>query len=390
MFDAIDRRQTHAVKIDRYRDQDVIPLWVADMDLATAPAIQQSLERRMAHPVYGYTHPWPELNQIVVDWCAHEYDWTIEPDWIVWMPGVVPSFNLAIQTFAQNGRVLVQEPNYPPLRQAAAIRGAEPVRLPVTFHGTRWMWDWDQLENELSHDDCHLMILCNPMNPHGTVLRQKELERLGRLCARHEVILCSDEIHCDLRLDPQTRHVPAASLSELSSRSLTLMAASKTFNVAGLGCSFAIIPDADRRRAFQATGQDLVPHPNFLGYYAAEAAFRDSKTWLTALRRHLLANQERVAEVINRLPGLCYQPQAATFLAWIESDLPAGEAMHHFVQAGLMPSDGKDFGDPTAVRLNFGTDRETLDKALNRLETYWRQNMPSSSRAMQSNRGSGR
>ncbi|GGX64838.1 MalY/PatB family protein [Saccharospirillum salsuginis] len=379
MFDAIDRQNTHAIKIDRYRDQDVIPLWVADMDLATAPVVQQALNNRMAHPVYGYTHPWPELNRAVVDWCAREYDWAIEPDWIVWLPGVVPSFNLAIQAFASGGRVIVQEPNYPPLRHAPAHRGAVPVRLPVVFDGERWIWDWAHLESELADPNCHLMILCNPMNPHGTVLTADDLERLGALCEQHEVVLCSDEIHCDLRLDPECQHVPAGRVPTLSANSLTLMAASKTFNVAGLGCSFAIIPDADLRLRFQAVGRDLVPHPNFLGYCAAEAAFRDGKDWLVALRGHLRANREHVAQVFNSLPGLRYRPQPATFLAWIESDLEVGAAMRHFVKAGLMPSDGKEFGDPTAVRLNFGTDRSTLERALTQLEAYWRQKMPSSS-----------
>ena len=379
MFDAIDRRNTHAIKIERYKDQNVIPLWVADMDLATAPAVQSALEQRMAHPVHGYVHPWPELNGSVVQWCRQEYDWDIEPDWIVWMPGVVPSFNLAVQAFARGGHVVVQEPNYPPLRATALNRGAIPKRLPVYFNGDRWVWDWDILEIELADPSCQLMILCNPMNPNGSILTEQELERLGALCQHYDVTLCSDEIHCDLRLNPQDRHVPAGKVAALRDRSLTLMAASKTFNVAGLGCSFAIIPNADLRLKFKATGHDLVPHPNFLGYYATEAAFREGKDWLIALRQHLKANQTRVAEVIEALPGLHYRPQAATFLAWVETDLPAGEAMRHFIAAGLMPSDGKDFGDPTAVRLNFGTDRSTLERALTQLESYWRQKMPSSS-----------
>lgn len=379
MFDAIDRRGTHAIKLERYKDREVIPMWVADMDLATAPCVQKVLEERIRHPVFGYTHPWESLNEAVRDWCRQEYDWSIDTRWIVWLPGVVPSFNLAIAAFGLGGRVVVQEPNYPPLRASAALRGCTPVPLSVGFDGERWGWDWDVLEQELQHPDCHLMILCNPMNPHGTVLTEAELQRLGKLCRAQGVTLCSDEIHCDLRLDSVVPHCPAGRLDALADNSLTLMAASKTFNVAGLGCSFAIVPDTGLRKRFILAGQDLVPAPNFLGYFAVEAAFREGKPWLEDLRTHLRHNRDRVAEVVNTLPGLRYRPQGATFLAWIESDLPAAEAMSRFIASGIMPSDGKDFGAPTSVRLNFGTDSVTLEQALGQLEDYWRQNMPSSS-----------
>lgn len=376
MFKAVDRRHTHAIKIDRYRDKAVLPMWVADMDLATAPPVQQALQQRIGHPVHGYTHPWPELNQAVADWCANEYGWSIQTDWILWLPGVVPSFNLAIQAFARGGRVIVQEPNYPPLRAAAEARGCTPVRLAVRFDGERWIWDWEQLAAELAEPDCHLMILCNPMNPHGTVLGRDDLERLADLCRRHQVLLCSDEIHCDLRLDGG-QHCPAGAIDSLREHSLTLMAASKTFNVAGLGCSFVIVPSAELRARFQRAGRDLVPHPSYPGYFAAEAAFTQGKPWLEALREHLRGNRDRLAEVINALPGLRYRPQPATFLAWIETDLAPGEALRHFAAAGVMPNDGADFGDPKAVRLNFGTDKDTLETALRRLQDYWRQKTPS-------------
>ncbi len=155
------------------------------------------------------------------------------------------------------------------------------------------------------------------------------------------------------------------------------MAASKTFNVAGLGCAYGIIPDERLRQGIRSAGLGLVPEPNALGYVATEAAYRDGHEWLLQLRRHLRANRDRVAEAINALPGLCYRPQPATFLAWVESELPAGAAMQHCLNAGLFPSDGKDFGNDRAFRINFGTDRATLDRALTRLTDYWRQNTPS-------------
>lgn len=378
-FDTIDRHHTHAIKHELYRNQPVLPMWVADMDLASPPCVQDALQSRSAHPVYGYTHPWPGLNNAVVNWCQQQYQWAIDPSWIVWLPGVVPSFNLAIDAFARGGRVLVQEPNYPPLRKAAAFRGATVIKLAVTTSNPAG-WDWSTLEQELAHPDCHLMILCNPMNPHGLMLGQNELQRLAALCREHQVLLCSDEIHCDLILESALRHCPAGSLPDIADHSITLMAASKTFNVAGLGCSFAIIPNGDLRRQLQSNGQDLMPHPNVMGLLAAEAAFNDGLDWLLALRAHLKSNRDQVASVIGELDGLRYLPAPATFLAWVESDLAPGEAMTRFTEAGIMPSDGKDFGDPYSVRLNFGTGRETLDQALEQLQSYWRQNRPNSSR----------
>lgn len=378
-FDTIDRSDTHAIKHELYRSQPVLPMWVADMDLASPPCVTEALQSRAAHPVYGYSHPWPGLNEAVVNWCQRQYQWAIDPSWIVWLPGVVPSFNLVIDAFARGGRVLVQEPNYPPLRKAAELRGATAVTLPMSARSPAG-WDWATLEQALADPDCHLMILCNPMNPQGLMLGHRELQRLAELCREHQVMLCSDEIHCDLILAPGARHYPAGSLPDIADQSITLMAASKTFNVAGLGCSFAIIPNGDLRRKLQSKGQDVMPHPNFMGLLATEAAFSHGHDWLMALQAHLKANRDRVATVIGELDGLNYEPAPATFLAWIESDLAPGEAMARFNEAGIMPSDGKDFGDPRSVRLNFGTGRDTLDLALDRLQTYWRQNRHSSSR----------
>jgi cystathionine beta-lyase len=382
-FDTIDRRGTHAIKLELYRNQPVIPMWVADMDLASPPCVQEALSTRAAHPVYGYSHPWPGLNASVVDWCRQQYSWAIDPGWIVWLPGVVPSFNLTIDAFARGGRVLVQEPNYPPLRKTAESRGATAVRIPVSTPSgaePRGGWDWQQLAQELAHPDCHLMILCNPMNPHGLVLGKAQLQRLADLCRDHKVLLCSDEIHCDLILEPDLHHCPAGSVPDLADQSITLMAASKTFNIAGLGCSFAIIPDGDLRRQLVKAGQDIMPHPTFMGLLATEATFTAGHDWLSALKVHLKDNRDRVESVLSDLEGLRYRAAPATFLAWIEGDLAPGLLMERFINAGVMPSDGKDFGDPRSVRLNFGTGRETLDRALAQLQHHWRQNIPSSSR----------
>ncbi|EAR10371.1 MalY/PatB family protein [Reinekea blandensis] len=373
MFETINRDHTHAIKWERYRAKNLLPMWVADMDLAAPEAITRALTERVAHPVYGYSHPWTSLNESVVNWCQQRYGWSIDSQWLVWMPGVVPSFNLAVDLFGRHGRVIVQTPNYPPMLDAPGKQGCEIVPLPVTWQDDHWQWDWQLLAQELSHPDCHLFILCNPMNPQGAVLERSELEKLGELCQQHDVLLCSDEIHCDLILDG-TKHTPSASLDSLADRCVTLMAASKTFNVAGLGCSFAIIPDAKLRQRWQRRMSDLIPYPNFLGMKATETAFAECADWHQALLTHLKTNRDYLADSLQSFPGMVYRPQPATFLAWIDSTVPGQPLDQLFIEAGIMPSEGKYFGSPDSVRLNFGTGFDLIQQAVEQLRTHARQN----------------
>lgn len=369
MFSTLNRDQTHAIKWEKYRAKDLLPMWIADTDIATPDAIVSAIQARAAHPAYGYTHPWASLNESVVHWCQQQYQWAIEANWIVWMPGVVPSFNLAIDLFAKQGRVLVQSPNYPPMLDSAERNGATTVTLDVTWQGEKWGWDWNELEAQLAHPDCHLFLLCNPMNPHGTVLTRAELERVGKLCKRYNVFLCSDEIHCDLILDGNP-HTPASAIDGMADQSLVLMAASKTFNIAGLGCSFAIIPDADIRQRWQQRMAERIPYPNFLGMLAAETAFTECEDWRLQLLAHLKNNQTHLAEGINALPNMRYRPQSATFLAWIEPTIENHPLDNVFIKAGIMPSEGKYFGAKNHVRLNFGTGLDTVERALAMLKQH--------------------
>ncbi len=375
MFKTVNRDQTNAMKWERYRKQNLLPMWVADMDIASPEPITQALIERVKHPIYGYTTPWDSLNQSVVDWCQRQYQWEIDAKWIVWMPGVVPSFNLAVDVFGQGGRVLVQSPNYPPMLAAPARQGCEQVLVPMIWQEDHWSWDWQNLEAEMAHPDCHLFLLCNPMNPHGAVLSQAELDRLTQLARQYNVLICSDEIHCDLIMDDVT-HIPASSIADLKDHSVTLMAASKTFNVAGFGCSFAIIPNDEVRKRWQTRMTDLIPYPNFIGMIAAEVAFTQCDNWRQDLLAHLRQNRDILAQAINALPGLVYRPQPATFLAWIESTRADLSLDKHFIASGIMPSEGKFFGSPKAVRLNFGTGTDTIHQAIDMLNDYWTQNTP--------------
>ncbi len=375
MFDTVNRDGTHAIKWEKYRAKNLLPMWVADMDVAAPAAITDALVERAKHPVYGYTHPWASLNESVVNWCQRQYQWSIEPDWIVWMPGVVPSFNLACDLYGKKGRVIVQSPNYPPLRQAAENQGCKTIEVDLNWAGENWEINWATLTDELAHPDCHLFILCNPMNPNGAILDKSALEKIAQLCEAHEVFLCSDEIHCDLILDGSA-HVPAGSIKQLTDRSVTLMAASKTFNVAGLGCSFAIIPNRVERNRWNARMADRISYPNFMGLIAAETAFTQCDDWHQDLLKHLRSNRDLIDQSLNQLPGVRYRPQPATFLAWIESTRDDLALDKHFIAAKIMPSEGVYFGNKRHVRINFGTGEDRVKQTLSLLEDYWRKNTP--------------
>jgi cystathionine beta-lyase len=372
MFTSIDRSNTNAIKWELYKDKGLLPMWVADMDLASPGPIREALIERISHPVYGYTHPWQSLNESVVEWCEAHYHWDIEADWIVWMPGVVPSFNLACDLLGQGGRVIVQTPNYPPMLDAPRLQNCQPIELPVLWDEAlrHWLWDWSTLEAELADDECHLLLLCNPMNPNGSVIAEDDLKKLVSLCNQYGVQLCSDEIHCDLILDGSS-HIPMGSIPEAVDSSITLMAASKTFNIAGFGCSFAVIPNESLRRRWGRRMKDLIPHPSFVGMIATEVAFRECEEWRQELLVHLLSNQQLISDRLNKLEGICYRPQPATYLAWIESTRKGLNLSEHFISAGVMPSKGRFFGDPEHARLNFGTGRETLEQGLQLIESYW-------------------
>ncbi len=365
----IDRRTLPGDKWGRYAGRDVLPLWVADMDFAAPPGVIEALQRRVAHGVFGYTAPWPELVAAVTDGLARDHGWHIEADWLVWLPGVVTGFNLACQIAGAAGDdVFSATPVYPPFLTAPGNAGRRLVSSVLKPDADRWGWDRAAVEATLT-PRTRLLMLCNPHNPVGRVFDRAELAWLADLAERHDLLICSDEIHCGLVLDPDTPHIPIASLDEATARrTITLMAPSKTWNVPALYCAFAVIPDADLRRRYRRAMRGVVPPPNVLGMVATEAAYRDGGTWRAALLDYLRGNRARVAEAVARMPGLSMLPPQATYLAWIDcrgADLadPAG----FFEAAGVGLSDGTPFGTPGFVRLNFGCPRAILDEALVRM-----------------------
>ena len=369
----IDRRSLPSEKWGRYAGREVLPLWVADMDFAAPPAVLDALHRRIDHGVFGYTDAWPSLIDAVVEGLQRDHGWTIDPDWLVWLPGVVAGFNLACAIAGQPGDgVLTATPVYPPFLTAPANTSRVLQRVEMVLRCGRWQWDWDALEAACT-PSTRLLLLCSPHNPVGRVFDADELRRLADFAARHDLLVCSDEIHCGLVLDPDTPHTPIAALGEaVARRSITLMAPSKTWNIPALYCAFAIIPDPALRRRYRHAMRGVVPHVNVLGMVAAEAAYRDGDPWRQALLAYLRGNRERVLEAVAAMPGLATTRPEATYLAWI--DCRAVMAAHgianpaaFFEAAGVGLSDGAAFGAPGFVRLNFGCPRATLDEALARM-----------------------
>lgn len=357
----------------KYAGRDVIPLWVADMDFAAPPEVVGALQERIASGLFGYGEPWPSLVDAVVGHCAREYGWAIEPDWLVWLPGLVSGLHVACRSVGESGDgVFTATPVYPPFLSSPAESGRRLLTLPLVRTEAGWGWDFAAADALMKA--AQLFLLCHPHNPVGRAWREDELWQLAALAEKHDLVVCSDEIHCDLTLNGN-RHRPFAMLSpEIAARTITLMAPSKTFNLAGLGCAFAIIPDPRLRRAFRATAHGIVPHPNVLGLAACEAAFRHGATWRKQLLDTLRGNAARVEQAVGKLPGLSMERVEATFLAWIDCrQLGVEHPARLFETAGVGLSDGIAFGTGQAyaqyVRLNFGTTRALLDAALERIGT---------------------
>lgn len=373
-----DRRATDSQKWQKYAGRDVLPLWVADMDFASPPAIIEALHRRVDHGIFGYARPTPSTTEAVVAALAGRYGWPIDPSWLVWLPGLVCGLNVLARGLAEPGdEVISLTPVYPPFTTGPKnqARVSRPVPLLPPQPGGHWQIDWDALEAAIT-PRTKLLYFCHPHNPLGRVWRRDEVARLAALCARHGIILCSDEIHCDLILEPSLLpHVPAAlAAPESAAGIVTLMAPSKTYNVPGLGTSFAIISDPELRARFNHATRGIVAEVTALGYAACEAAYRDCEPWRQALIAYLRGNRDYLAAALARdFPRIRLEaPVEATYLAWLNiRQLGLKHPHAHFEGLGVGLSDGAPFGahPGSYLRLNFGCPRSTLQEALRRLES---------------------
>ena len=365
----IDRRGTDSLKWGRYTGRDVLPMWVADMDFASPPAVLEALHRRVDHGIFGYAQPTDDAVAAVVEALARDHDWTIHPEWLVWLPGLVSGINMACRLATEDdASVVTCTPAYPPFLRAPGHAGRRLTRIPMAESDTRWEVDFERLDSE-TPADARVLLLCNPHNPTGRVFNRAELERLAELAARRDWIVCSDEIHCGLVLEPGLRHIPFAALSPAAAeRSITLMAPSKTYNIAGLACAFAVVPDPEMRRSFRRAGGEIVPPVNALGFAACAAAYREGGAWRAAALDYLRANRDAVGAAVAGLRGFAWKPPEATFLAWLDVRAAGlDDPQRLFERAGVGLQAGAEFGQPGFLRLNFGCPRATLDEAFARM-----------------------
>jgi cystathionine beta-lyase len=357
---------------------EVLPLWVADMDFVSPPAVLAALRARVDHGVFGYGLVPASLRETLCAWSERHYGWSIEPDWQLWLPGVVPALHLASLALTEPGDgVLTVTPIYPPFLQVAERTGRLPQQAAMAepvAPGEPWRLDLAALAAAIT-PRTRLLLWCHPHNPTGRVWARDELAGLAELVMRHDLYVVSDELHCDLLLDEGARHVPlAAAFPELAARTLTLWAPSKTFNLAGLTTACAVIPDAVLRRRFAAAIKGLVPDGNVLGLVAAEAAYGQGEPWRQALLEVLRGHRQALVERVARWPGVTMSAPESTYLAWLDlrqaPALAGSESPQQALleRAGVALSDGADFGMPGFARLNFGTTATQLEAALARLD----------------------
>ena len=369
----IDRRRFESAKWHRYGD-DVLPLWVADMDFRSPAPVIEALRERVDHGVFGYGQIPHELRELIADRMDRLYGWQVTPEDVLFLPGVVTGFNLVCHAVARAGEgVLLQTPvYYPMLRAPAQARLAnDEIELTRRSDG-QYEIDFDLMEATINQRT-RVFILCNPHNPVGRVFRRGELERMAEICLRRNVLICSDEIHGDLILGKH-HHLPIASLApEIAEQTVTLIAPSKTYNIAGLKCSVAIVQNPELRQRLTRTCPDLVPGVNVLGYTAAVAAYRDGQAWLERLLHYLEENLDLLlGRVESDLPGITMSRPEGTYLAWLDcrdAGIPGSPHEFFLDRARVALNEGATFGrgGEGFLRLNFACPRSTLAEALQRM-----------------------
>ncbi len=372
-FDTIHpRRGTGSLKWDRRPDLD--PFWVADMDFTSPPEVLEAIQQRVKHGIFGYAVPHQGLYEALQAYLLRAHDYEAKEDEIVHLGGLVPALSLATKAFAKAGDALMTcMPVYPPFLGVHRDGDLELKAIDHTLSGKdQWTFDWEAMEAAVT-PNTKLFILCNPQNPLGRVFSREEVIQLAEFCKRHNLILISDEIHCDLVLDPEaTPHFSVLRLPEdLRQRCVTLLAPSKTYNIAGLGYSYAVIPNDSLRRQFNNAKGHLLPEINCLSYYAAEAAYQHGESWRQELIVYLQKNRNTLVDFIQQeLPLVVVPKIEATYLAWMDCralklDHPATQVEK---QASLFLSDGAFFGSPGHLRLNYGCSHTRLLEGLEKLK----------------------
>jgi len=384
----IDRRNTDCAKWDTvepvFGSKDILPMWVADMDFPVAKPITEALRKRTEHEIYGYTRPGPSLIEAIVNRMQQKYEWQIEPEWIVFTPGVIPAIHAAVRAFTHPGdEVIIQGPVYYPFWSAVTDNGCLVANNPLELIDGHYEVNFKDLEIKFgprvrmvpSPSRTKMMLLCNPHNPVGRVWTREELVRMGEIVIKNDAVMISDEVHCEL-LFKGSKHIPFASISEeFEQHSVVCMAASKTFNLAGLAASTIIIPNTKLRDTFNAARAGILPRPNVFALKALEAAYREGDDWLAQLLDYLQGNLEFLTEYFTkRIPKIKVIRPEGTYLVWLDCRELGMDAMslraimREKAKVGL--DDGYLFGPGGAgfQRINIACPRATLEEALKRIE----------------------
>ena len=379
----IDRAGTNCVKYDLrkavFGNPDVLPMWVADMDFETPDFVREAVIRRAEHPVYGYHFKDEPYFDAIRGWLERRHQWTVEREWMSFVPGVVCGFTIAVMAFTQEGdEVIIQSPVYPPFHHAVAEHGRKLVynTLKVTDQG--YVMDYDLLEEQAK--TAKMLILCNPHNPVGRCWTREELQRLSEICLRHGVLVLSDEIHCDLVL-PGYKHTPYATLGEEAAQHcLVFHAASKTFNLAGLATSTAIVPNLALRKQYVHFVEAMEAHlGNIFGKVATQVAMEQGDEWLEQLLAYVQGNVDYVSDFLRcHLPKVKFFKPQATYMMWLDfngyglSEEELWRKMTQEAQLGL--NRGKDFGQEGSgfFRINLACPRATVEDAMRRLRQCYR------------------
>lgn len=371
----IDRRSTDSVKWNWYAD-DVLPMWVADMDFRSPDPVIKALHERVDHGVFGYGYPPEGLKKAISQHLEVNWRWQVDPVSISFISGVVTGFTHAIYSLTDPGdKILIQTPVYPPFIAAPDATGRLCVHNELVMKDDgKYEIDFDDFTEKISAG-VKLFILCNPHNPVGRVFTREELSRLAEICLRHDVLICSDEIHGDLVFNDH-RHIPIASLSpEVSNKTVTYFAPSKTFNVAGFSTSVYVAENPDMRKTLSTSMRMLLGHPNILGLHAALAAYQQGQAWLDDILEYLESNRDFLYKTVHQtLPGVKMWKPEGTYLGWLDCrELDIEVSPHDFFlkEAKVGLNDGANFGHGGKgfVRINFGCPRAFLTEGLERMKT---------------------
>ncbi|NBH70758.1 pyridoxal phosphate-dependent aminotransferase [Clostridiaceae bacterium] len=370
----VNRRDTHSMKWDVKEHE--LPMWVADMDFQTAPEIQAAIQERAAHGVFGYSVVPGEWYQAYMGWWERRHGFSMEKEWLVFCTGVVPAISSMVRKLTTPGEnVLVQTPVYNIFFNSTVNNGRNIVESPLRYDESAYQMDFEDLERKLSNPQTTLMILCNPHNPVGKIWSREELGQVGELCRKYHVTVISDEIHCDLT-SPGKEYIPFASVSEnCRNHSITCIAPTKAFNLAGLQTAAVVVPNPNlRHKVWRGLNTDEVAEPNSFAVEAAVAAFTKGEAWLDALRVYIQENKNYVENFLKKeVPQIRMVPSQATYLLWLDCQEMQG-CTTEFIQylreyTGLYLSEGQQYGESGSpfIRMNIACPRSRLEDGMKRL-----------------------